>query len=177
MENSQTNSGCNCAICQNKKAPYQCGVCNDSLCKSCVQFMPETAFQFMSTRTPELSHNTYCTVCFDQHVGAALTDYEAVLTKAQEVLVFDKTQGKETRFIKRIEKPISAEGSDEQDVTMRLAFAAAAKNYNAIVDVDIKAVKVRDGAYQTMAYSAKAVPTNVNDRKLMKDRSLWSDPN
>lgn len=139
--------------------------------------MPETAFQFMSSRPKELSHNTYCTVCFDQHVSAALTNYEATLAQAQEILVFDKTQGKETRFVKRLEKPIAVEGVDEQDVTMRLAFIAAEKNYNALVDVDIKAVKVRDGSYQTMAYSAKAVPANVSDRKLMKDRSLWSDPN
>lgn len=131
----------------------------------------------MSSRPKELSHNTYCTVCFDQHVSAALTNYEATLAQAQEILVFDKTQGKETRFVKRLEKPIAVEGVDEQDVTMRLAFIAAEKNYNALVDVDIKAVKVRDGSYQTMAYSAKAVPANVSDRKLMKDRSLWSDPN
>lgn len=177
MENSQTSSGCVCAICQNKKTPYQCGICSDSLCKSCVQFLPETAFQFMPQRSKELSHSTYCTVCFDQHVSSALTNYEATLSQAQEILVFDKTQGKETRFIKRLEKPISAEGLDEQDVTMKLAFIAVEKKYNALVDVDIKAVKVRDGSYQTMAYSAKAIPANVNDRKLMKDRSLWSDPN
>lgn len=176
MENSQTNSGC-CAICQSKKTPYNCGVCNDSLCKSCVQFLPETAFQFLTNRPSELSHSTYCTVCFDQHVSTPLANYETTLAQAQEILVFDKTQGKETRFVKRLEKPVSVEGVDEQDVTMRLAFIAVEKNYNALVDVDIKAVKVRDGAYQTMAYSAKAIPANVNDRKLMKDRSLWSDPN
>lgn len=139
--------------------------------------MPETAFQFLVNRPKELSHNTYCTVCFDQHVSSALTNYEATLSQAQEILVFDKTQGKETRFVKRLEKPISVEGVDEHDVTMRLAFIAVEKKYNALVDVDIKAVKVRDGSYQTMAYSAKAIPANVNDRKLMKDRSLWSDPN
>lgn len=139
--------------------------------------MPETAFQFTPTRSKELSHSTYCTVCFDQHVSPALTNYETTLAQAQEVLVFDKTQGKETRFVKRLEKPISVEGVDEQDVTMKLAFIAVEKKYNALVDVDVKAVKVRDGAYQTMAYSAKAIPANVSDRKLMKDRSLWSDPN
>lgn len=177
MENSQTNSGCGCAICQHKKTPYQCGICSDSLCKSCVQFLPETAFQFMQSRPQELNHSTYCSVCFDQHVATALTNYEATLAQAQEILVFDKSQGKETRFVKRLEKPISVEGVDEQDVTMKLAFIAVEKKYNALVDVDVKAVKVRDGSYQTMAYSAKAIPANVSDRKLMKDRSLWSDPN
>jgi hypothetical protein len=140
--------------------------------------MPDAAFHFSPHRTPELSHNTYCTVCFDQHVTPALSHYEEVLAKAQDILVFDISQGKETRFVKRLEKPVMIpQGLDEQEITMRLAFIAAEKNYNAIVDVDIKAVKVRDGSYQTMAYSGKGVPTNVNDRKLMKDRSLWTDPN
>lgn len=140
--------------------------------------MPESAFHFSPQRSAQLSHNTYCLVCFDQHVTPALNNYEEILAKAQDILVFDISQGKETRFVKRLEKPVYiAEGLDEKEITLRLAFIAAEKNYNALVDVDIKALKVRDGSYQTMAYSGKGVPTNVNDRKLMKDRSLWTDPN
>lgn len=178
MENSQTNSGCGCSICGKTKTPYQCGICNDHLCKTCVQFLPETAFQFLPQKPKELTHSTYCNACFEQHVSLALTNYEGMLSQAQEILVFDKSQGKETRFVKRLEKPLVVEqGLDERDITMRLAFMAAEKNYNALVDVDIKATKVRDGSYQTMSYSGKAIPANVSDRKLLKDRSLWSDPN
>ncbi len=173
---TQTNSGC--SLCGKAKAPYQCGCCNETLCKSCVQFMPDDAFQFMTHKPVEISHNYYCNVCFDNNVVTALSTYEEIAERAKNLSVFDSSQGKETRFIRRIEKPIKIEsGSDEQEVTMRLAYMAAERNFNAIVDMNIKAVKVRDGAYQTMAYTGTAVPANVDPRKLMKDRSLWTDPN
>jgi hypothetical protein len=173
---SQTNSGC--AQCGKDKAPYNCGICKDALCKSCVQFLEEGAFQYMTHRPEKLSSNCYCNSCFNTDVSQALASYEENYTKAQEILVFDKSQSKETRFVKRFEKPLVVpEGLDQHDITMRLAYMAAEKGYNSIVDVDIKAVKVRDGSYQTTAYSGKAIPANVSDRKLLKDRSLWSNPN
>lgn len=180
-EYTQTNSSCTtagCSHCGKKKSPYQCGVCNDTLCKSCVQFMPDGAFQFLTFRPKEISHNWYCSVCFDQNVGTALVTYEEIAARAKGVSVFDISQGKETRFVKRLEKPIVIEsGLDQHDITMRLAYMAAEKNFNSLVDVNIKATKVRDGSYQTTAYSGTGIPTNVDDRKLMKDRSLWTDPN
>lgn len=175
-EQNQTNL--RCSICAKSKPAYQCGLCQDALCKSCAQFLPETAFQYLPIREAKLQHTCYCTVCFDQNIQQSLNAYETVLEQAHEVLVFDKTQGKETRFIRRLEKPFVVEnGLDEHDVTMRLAFMAAEKNYNSIIDVDIKATKIRDGSYQTTSYSGKAVPANVSDRKLMKDRSLRTNPN
>lgn len=178
---AQTNSGCTttgCAHCGKAKSPYQCGTCNDALCKSCVQFMPNGAFQYLTNRSPEISHNWYCSVCFDKNVTSALATYEEIAVRAEGILVFDISQGKETRFVKRLEKPIVIEsGLDQHDITMRLAYMAAEKNFNALVDVDIKATKIREGSYQTTAYSGKGIPTNVDNRKLMKDRSLWTDPN
>lgn len=180
-EETQTNSGCTtagCSHCGKAKSPYQCGVCNDTLCKSCVQFMPDGAFQYLTNRPKEISHNWYCSVCFNNNVSTALADYETIAARAKGILVFDISQGKETRFVKRLEKPIViASGLDQYDITMRLAYMAAEKNFNAIVDLNVKATKVRDGSYQTTAYSGSAIPTNVDDRKLMKDRSLWTDPN
>ena len=170
-EQTQTNSGC--SLCGKSKAPYQCGCCNETLCKSCVQFMPDDAFQFMTHKPKEISHNHYCNPCFDLNVVPALAVYEEIAERARELAVFDVTQGKETRFIRRLERPMVLEsGVDAQDITMRLAYMAAEKNYNAIVDLDIKAYKVRDGAYQTTAYSGKAIPVILDTRKLMKDRSL-----
>ncbi|MFN3455556.1 MAG: hypothetical protein ACK41T_11405, partial [Pseudobdellovibrio sp.] len=95
-----------CSHCQHKKAPYTCGICQDQICKNCVQFTPENAFYYLNVRAPELNHNHYCNVCFDQHIQSALDNYETTLARAREILVFDKTQGKETRFIRRMEKPL-----------------------------------------------------------------------
>lgn len=175
-EQAQTNSGC--THCSKAKAPYQCGCCHDFLCKSCVQFMPDGAFKFMTDKPQEISHSYYCNPCFNLNITDALAKYEEVAERARMISVFDISQGKETRFIRRLEKPITiSSGLDAHDITMKLAYMAAEKNYNAIVDLEIKSVKVRDGAYQTTAYSGKGIPTTVDARKLMKDRSLWTDPN
>lgn len=167
-----------CSHCQNKKAPYTCGVCLDAICKSCVQFLPDDALIYAPPETKKSLHPCYCSACFTTSYLPELDKYDSTFKKAQEILVFDKSQGKETRFIRRLEKALTVEnGLDQQDVTLKLAYLAASMNYNSIVDVDIKAIKVRDGAYQTTTYTGKGIPTNVNDQKLLKDRSLWSDPN
>ena len=173
---SQTKTSC--CQCQSAKAPHTCGGCAEALCKSCALFVGEENYLYLNTRPEILKHSVFCTPCYNSLVAPVLADYETTVQKAREVLVFDKTQGKETRFVKRLEKPVKiAQGLDEQDITMRLAFMAAEKNYNSIIDVDIKATKVRDGSYQTTVYSGSAIPANVSDRKLLKDRSFWSDPN
>ncbi|MCC2677947.1 MAG: hypothetical protein K0R29_523 [Pseudobdellovibrio sp.] len=97
---------------------------------------------------------------------------------AKNILVFEISQGKETRLIKRKEAKLVVEECPDRDETMlRLAFQAAEKGFNAIIDVDIKSKKVKEGKYQHTMYSGTAIPANVTDNKLVKDRSIWSDPN
>lgn len=93
-------------------------------------------------------------------------------------MVFMKAQFKETRLIKRLEDPISVVACADYDETLlRLAFRAAQLNYNGIIDVDITSKKVRTGNYQTSVFSGTAIPANVREDKLIKDRSNWSSPN
>lgn len=175
MNTPQINS--RCTVCQKPKAQNLCGPCGEPLCKNCAQFTSEETFRYLNPLPEMLKHFVFCTPCFDTHVAATLEKYNQTLEKAHDILVFSKSQGKETRFIKRFVDPIKATGLDEQDVTMCLAFEAASRNFNAVVDVDIKSEKIRDGSYQTTAYSGTAIPANVSDDKLMKDRSFRTHPN
>jgi hypothetical protein len=100
------------------------------------------------------------------------------MEKARNILVFMKKQGKETRLIRRLEDPVRVLNCPDHDQTlMRLAFFAAQKNYNAIIDVDLVCEKVRTGSYQTLKWSGTGIPAHVDDDKLLKDRSLWQNPN
>lgn len=93
-------------------------------------------------------------------------------------MVFMKAQFKETRFVKRLEDPITvAECADYDETLLRLAFRGAELNFNGIIDVDITSKKVRTGNYQTSVFSGTAIPANVREDKLIKDRSNWSGPN
>lgn len=167
-----------CVVCQKTKSLNACGACGDTVCKSCAQFVDEDTFKYQAHKPASVQHSLYCPVCFDQHVAEAIHHYEDTLNKAYEIAVFEISQSKETRLIKRLEKTIRLENeTDRNDAIMKLAFIAAEKNFNSIIDVDIVGKKVRDGSYQTTSYTCSAVPVNVSDRKLLKDRSLKSYPN
>lgn len=126
----------------------------------------------------ELSHSTYCIPCFDEKVAAPLAAYNESLAQARNIMIFDKTQGKETRFIRRKERPVKVQNClEENEVMMRLAFLAVEMGYNGVVDVKITSEKVRMGTYQTLTWSGTGVPTEIDQRKLMKDRALWQNPN
>lgn len=100
------------------------------------------------------------------------------MERAKDVQVFFKTQGKETRLIKRLEEPYEVlDCNDEDETVMRLAFLAAKNNFNSIIDVDLKYEKIRINGYQTHKWSASAVPANIQEKNLLKDRSIWSNPN
>lgn len=148
------------------------------MCKSCAHFLDEESFSFYSKVPAELAHTTYCESCFATNVAPELQRYEALLEKAKDILVYDKSQGKETRLLKRIEKPVQVKRcADYQETVLRLAFFAAQAGFNGIIDVDIKSEKVRDHAYQKTLYSGTAVPTQIQSGRLVKDRSIWQNPN
>lgn len=125
-----------------------------------------------------LCHTAYCPECFNSQVQPEIEKYNELIEKARDINVFEKTQGKETRLIKRIEKPVKiTDCPDRDEALLRLAFFAAEKNYNSIIDVDLIPKKVQDGRYQKTIWSGSGVPANVSAHLLVKDRSIWSNPN
>ena len=93
-------------------------------------------------------------------------------------MVFMKAQFKETRMVKRFEDPISIiDCADYDETILRLAFRGAELGFNGIIDVDITSKKVKTGNYQTTVFSGTAIPANVREDKLIKDKSNWSSPN
>lgn len=167
-----------CTTCFKPKAQLACGICERVLCKNCTQFVDEDQFSFLAKLPKELSHNCYCDQCYMEIVTPAIADYEATMARAKEVMVYDKTQGKETRLFKRLELPLHVENvSGEKEVMMRLAFFAAKAGFNSIVDLETSWTKIKNGSYQTTVWAGSAVPTNVDPRKIIKDKSFWSQPN
>lgn len=155
-----------------------CGICKESICKSCTQFLDEGYFSFMKSVPANLKHTTYCMSCHNEHVSAQLEKYDALMEQAKQINVFEKSQAKVTRLIKRTEKPVQVVNCpDEAETLLRLAFLAAELNYNAIIDVQLTPKKVLDGTYQTTTWSGTGIPANVTSNKLIKDRSTWSNPN
>lgn len=167
-----------CSTCGKSKAQLTCGLCESTICKYCTQFLDDETFSFLKVIPPLLSHTTYCGYCFDAQVGPELEAYNKTKELAKSILVFTKDQKKETRLVKRVEDPVSVENClDREETLLRLAFFAAKANYNAIIDVDLKPEKIRQGAYQTMKWSGSGVPAHVIESKLLRDKAFSHNPN
>jgi hypothetical protein len=166
-----------CAHC-GTKSKLTCESCGTSACKYCLQFIDEDRFAFQPELTKQLPFAAYCPTCFDIYVAPLATTYDQTVVRANNILVYDKCQGKETRFFKRTEKQVRVERCIDRATTLlRLAFQAAAAGYNGLIDVDIKSEKIRNGSYQTTLWSGTGIPTHIESRKILKDRSLTKYPN
>ncbi len=100
-----------CSQCEKNQTALICGCCANSVCKSCAEILPDEAFAYATDLAPELKHGTYCRPCFDEKVATELFKYEETLEVAKNIDVFFKTQGKETRLVRRKEKPVQVSGS------------------------------------------------------------------
>ena len=90
-----------------------------------------------------------------------------MLEQAKNVAMFYKDQGKETRRMSRVEKPLTVDNClDKNDMILRLAFRAIEAGFNTLVDVDLVSQKVRNGNYQHLVWSGTAVPVSLEPEKL-----------
>lgn len=156
-----------CATCKQSKARLECGLCQTPICRTCAQFLERNSFLLLEPEVPsELNHETYCAPCFVKTVGPALSDYEDTVSRARSVLVFTRSRGDETRVVRSSEKKLSVfDCSDEEETLLKLAFIAAQRKYNALLDVEFKSKKIRNGGYQTSLWSGSGIPARVDAAK------------
>jgi len=161
-----------CASCKTPKAPQSCGICECSLCRRCAQFLEKHSLTFLEPLPAELGHRTYCGACYNEKVEPALASYTGNLERAKGVFVYIKGQGEETRLMKRAEKPLTVLGcTDRAETLLRLALSAVQGGFNALLDVEIVAAKVRNAGYQTMRWRGTGVPTRLDGTKLERPLS------
>lgn len=155
-----------CITCRKPKANFECGLCHEHMCKTHTHFA-EGTFSFLKKVPKDLTHSTYCDVCFDDKVAGPLAEYEATMEKAREVIMFTKDQTKLTGHIKRKEDPVTVEDcEDEEETILRLAFQAAQQGYNCILDVNVKTRKIIVGSHKKTVFSATAIPVNIDPKEI-----------
>ena len=161
-----------CDACRKPKSGYQCEMCEDSLCKSCVQHLDQETFAFQENIPADLLHSNYCPTCYDATVAPALEAYREVMERAEGVFVFFTTQRKEIPLIKRSRLSYEVKECIDRDQTiLRLAFFAAKDGFNAVTEVNVISEKVRDGAYQTSKWKGTGVPAQIDADKLAKQHA------
>jgi hypothetical protein len=159
-----------CKTCRGPKANYQCGVCQGHTCKSCAEFLSDESFAFLRNPSGDLLHSVYCAQCFDEKVKEPLEDYNEKLERAREVIVFTKDQTKETRLMKRTEKPYSVEEcADEEEAIMKMSYYAIEDKFNALIDVKFTSRKIIVGSHKKNVWNASAIPLNIDPSTLKGD--------
>lgn len=151
------------------KKPFECLICATPLGKREVEFIDENTFLFLTALPAGLALGSYCVSCFDAHVRPEVETYQQKLDQAKNVNVFFLSQSKETRFVRRIEKPIKVENcQDREEAILRLAFLAVEANKNSLVDVDLSSTKVRNGGWQSSLWSGRAIPADIDEANLQR---------
>jgi hypothetical protein len=158
-----------CTVCHSPKGVFVCGHCQEPVCKKCKQAFAKDRFAFLDPIPLELTHKAYCVNCYNRHIEPALEKYENTVARAKAVMVFHKGLGEETRLMSRTEKLLRIEGClDKNEALLRLAFLAASAGFNALLDVDVSAEKLRNAGYQTTKWHASGVPTTLDPKKYEK---------
>lgn len=167
-----------CISCQKTKALLKCGLCDTDVCKYCAIILPEDGFSFLKPIPADLNHDIFCGPCYDQKISARWDEYQETMEKAKNINVYLSNQGKETRLIKRTEELFNVTDCKDHDETLlRLAFFAVQAGFNALVDVNLTSVKVRNNNYQTLVWSGVGRPANITERNQIKDKSFRHSPN
>lgn len=162
-----------CSSCQRPKAAYTCGVCKNSVCKSCAQFLDEETFSFFSVIPPELKHTHYCPSCWDTHVEPAKQTYDETIERARDMYFFFDTQKRNIKQLKRAKEKVFVEECIDRDETiLRLAFKAAEQGFNAIVEAEVTSKKVRNEGYQKSVWRGSGLPADVDKEKLERVHTL-----
>ncbi|MBU6154319.1 MAG: hypothetical protein KGP28_08470 [Bdellovibrionales bacterium] len=152
-----------CVDCRKPKAGLECGLCFSTICKSCAQSPPHGSFRLLPAIPEQLSHSRYCGTCYSEQVEPELHTYEETLERAKQTLIFFKTQKKGLRISRKERLPEHVDACPDRDETiLRLAYLAASKGYNAVIEVEVSAKKVRNEAYQSSIWSGSGVPAEVD---------------
>lgn len=160
-----------CISCRKPQAIHECALCFEPICKACEIFLKQGTFAFLPKIDEDLQHSYYCAPCHEKTVEPALATYHAMIEQAKGVFFFFDSRKKPIPLLKRARESIEVTVCEDRDETiLRMGFMAATLGFNAIVDAEVKADKVRDHGYQKMTWRGKGWPANVDAEKL--DRHL-----
>lgn len=159
-----------CCFCRLPRATFECEVCSEPVCRSCVLRLPEETFAMLPEKPAGLCHDKYCPRCHDEHIETALTTYNEIMERAKNVGYWAKGYRGHVPVLKKARFDISVEnGLDRDDVLLRLGFKAAQAGFNGLIQGEVTSAKVRNFGYQKMTWSASALPCMVDDEKLARE--------
>ena len=158
-----------CISCRKPKANLTCELCMEPVCKSCVEIITPTEFDFRPELEDELKHERYCSSCYANTVEPAQQAYLETMEKARDVLVFFNTQKARLPVTsKELDLVKIPECLDRDEAILRMAFQAAQLGHNALVETEVVCKKVRNEGYQKMIWQGEGRPATVDEVRLQR---------
>ena len=174
FENESETEARVCDTCRSTHVVSACALCENDLCKACIMAPPLHTFSLLTTIPDDLSHHSYCRFCYDEKVEPEASKYGATLEKANEVFIFFKTQRKEIPLLRKSKELFKVTECEDRDETiLRLAFMAAEKDFNAVIDTEVSAEKKRHHAHHKHYWEGTGIPAMIDENKL--DRQFKRD--
>ena len=154
------------------KKIIKCVSCEVEVKKNLTEIIHDDTFAFLSN-PPSIPFGIYCIPCFEAKVRTHIDNYNDLLDKAKNVNLYYVAQSKESRFVRRKEKPIHiSDARSREDAILLLAFRAVELGFNAIVDVELNSKKIRNGGWHYSVWDATAIPTNIDESYLNRKNSI-----
>ena len=161
-----------CISCRKPDPQYDCGVCGEGICKKCEEFLEVGSFSFLEKVPATLTHSHYCPACYQAEVAPALERYNETMEAARAVFVFFTSHKRPPHAVRLGQEKIRVENCDDRDETvLRLAFLAAERGGNALIDAEVvsEKLRIRGGAYQTSRWKGSAFAATIDESRLRED--------
>lgn len=158
-----------CISCRRPKATVECEICQEPVCKECLQFLEASSISFLRKVPDVLAHRHYCPACYDTHVAPALEAYNQTMQQARGVFFFFQAQKRSLPILRRAPKQVRVEACEDRDETiLRLAFMAAEQGFNAVIEAELTSKKVRNEGWHKTVWQGVGLPAEVDAERLAR---------
>jgi hypothetical protein len=157
-----------CLSCRKRKGAYFCVSCENSVCKPCSESIGDPLFISLEEIPAAQVAGRFCGQCFDREIAPKFSEYQSVMEAAKQVFIFFESQKKHIPLIRKSKTLRQVvEIADRDEAILRLAYFAAKEGYNAVIDVDVTAKKVRAaGSTKTATWKGSGYPAVVDGEKI-----------
>src|SRR5688572_20606431 len=104
-----------CSSCLSPKANLECCLCKSAVCKNCAHFVDENTFSFLPELPIGLEQGAYCVQCNEAKLAPEQSTYEQMIEAAKNIDIYMKNQGKESRLLRRADKPVQVVGCKDRE--------------------------------------------------------------
>jgi hypothetical protein len=156
-----------CITCRKPQAKLHCGSCREPVCQSCRDHLDIETFAFSENLPEELTHSDYCSGCYATIVEPAIERYQDTFERSKDIFIFFTTQKTRLPILKRDKNRLEIKVCrDRDELISRLAFKATEMGFNSVIEVEVKADKIRNAGHQKSSWHGGGYAAEVDPVKL-----------